>query len=124
VSKATKNLKLKTPFPLCTPNPVILSQKISVNLCPSVVRFQSKSKGGKIENPQTTKIFPTPLTPYFIITYPFSVFSFFLCGECFFDQNAPVRPIMGRFYIPILSEIKFNETKNLSAAPYGGLASA
>jgi hypothetical protein len=89
-----------------------------------MLNFQSKSKGGKIKNPQTAKIFPNPLTPYLTITYPFSVFSFFLCGECFFDQNAPVHPIMGRFYIPILSEIKFNETKNLSAAPYGGLASA
>jgi len=30
------------------------------------------------------------------------MFSFFLCGECFFDQNAHLRPIMGRFYIPTL----------------------
>jgi len=37
------------------------------------------------------------------------VFSFFLCGECFFDQNAHLRPIMGRFYVPMLYETKFNE---------------
>ena len=50
--------------------------------------------------------FPKSLTFYPIIIYPFSVFSFFLCGECFFESNAHLRLIIGRFYIPMLYEIK------------------
>jgi hypothetical protein len=72
------------------------------------------------ENPKLTKFFYNPLTPYFTISYLFSVLSVSSAANVFLNPNAHLRPIMGRYYVPILSELKFNENKNLSAAPFGG----
>jgi len=99
---------------------VNLCLKKAALICVICGSFFNQKRRGLTKKPQNRKKFSNPLTLYSIITYPFSVFSFFLCGECFFDQNAHLRPIMWILYIPILSEIKFNENKNLSATPFGG----
>ena len=59
------------------------------------------------------KFFSTLPTPYFIIIYTFSVFSFFSAADIFFASNTQVRPIIERHYVSRLNEIKkmLSETK-------------
>jgi hypothetical protein len=66
-----------------------------------------------LKKSQNRKIFSNPLTPYFTITYLFSVFSVSSVANIFFNPNAHLRPIMGRLYILMLSEIKFNKNKKI-----------
>ena len=73
--------------------------------------FQSNTQGSDKENPKIVKFFPTTLTPYPITTYLFSVSSVPSVANAFFNPNAHLRPIIGRHYIPMLYEIKFNENK-------------